>query len=126
MPRVAGVDIPNNKKVWCSLTYIHGIGEKTAFDLCDKLGIDPHKRAHELTQDETTRIGQELDAEYQIEGTLRRQVQTNIQRLKDIACYRGFRHRRSLPCRGQRTRTNARTRKGKKRTVAVKKSVKQL
>jgi small subunit ribosomal protein S13 len=126
MPRVAGVDIPNNKKVWCALTYIHGIGKKTAYDLCDKLGIDPNRKAHELTQDETTRLAQTLDADHVIEGTLRRTVQTNIQRLKDISCYRGLRHRRSLPVKGQRTRTNARTRKGKKRTVAVKKSVKAL
>jgi len=126
MPRVAGVDIPNNKKVWCSLTYIYGIGPKIAYELCDNLNIDPNKKAHELSQDETTRIAQTLDADYMIEGTLRRQVQTNIQRLKDIACYRGLRHRRNMPVRGQRTRTNARTRKGKKKTVAVKKSVKAL
>ena len=126
MPRVAGVDIPNGKKVWCSLTYIHGIGPKTSHAICEKLGIDPEKRAHDLNQDDITRITQWLDSDYMIEGTLKRQVQTNIQRLKDIACYRGLRHRRSLPCRGQRTRTNARTRKGKKRTVAVKRSVKAL
>ena len=126
MPRIAGVDVPNGKKVWCALTYIHGIGPKSSRDICEKLGVDPEKRAHDLNQDDITRITQLLDGDYLIEGTLKRTVQTNIQRLKDIACYRGLRHRRSLPCRGQRTRTNARTRKGKKRTVAVKRSVKAV
>jgi small subunit ribosomal protein S13 len=126
MPRIVGVDIPHGKKIWVSLTYIHGIGRKTAYDILKSVGIDPEIRARELNQEDIQKITQLIDAQYVVEGGLRRQVSLNIQRLKDIACYRGLRHRRSLPLRGQRTRTNARTRKGRKKTVAVKRSVKSM
>lgn len=126
MPRIAGVDIPHGKKVWVSLTYIHGIGPKSARDILEAVGIDADRRARDLDQEEISKIAKQIDAHFVIEGALRRQTQLNIQRLKDITCFRGLRHRRSLPVRGQRTRTNARTRKGKKKTVAVKRSVKSL
>ena len=124
MPRIAGVDIPDGKKVRYSLRYIYGIGPKLADDVLAEAGIDADKRARELTDQEVSQIAGILDGGYIVEGALRRQVQQHIQRLKDIRCYRGERHRKGLPCRGQRTRTNARTRKGKKRTVAGKKGVK--
>lgn len=126
MPRLLGIDIPNDKRAVISLRYIHGLGPALAAEVCEKARIDPDKRARELTDDELARIATILDNEYVVEGQLRRSVQQNINRLKDIACYRGMRHRRSLPCRGQRTRTNSRTRKGPRKTVAGKKGVKDL
>ncbi|HAU36499.1 MAG TPA: 30S ribosomal protein S13 [Phycisphaerales bacterium] len=126
MPRVAGVDIPNDKPAEISLRYIHGIGPTTAKELCRKANVDPRTRAKNLTEDELSRIAGILDSEFVIEGTLRRQVQQNIARLRDIGSYRGLRHRRGLPVRGQRTKTNARTRKGPRKTVAGKKSVKEM
>ncbi len=126
MPRVAGVDIPNDKPVRISLRYIFGIGPKTAMDICAKAGIDPQVRAKNLTEEQLSKIAGILDADFVIEGQLRRQIQQNIVRLKDIGCYRGMRHRKGLPVRGQRTKTNARTRKGPRKTVAGKKSVKEM
>ena len=126
MPRVAGVDIPNDKPVWIALRYIHGIGPKAAKDICKNLGIDDKIRAKDLTEGELAKIAGILTNDYVIEGQLRRQNQQNIARLRDITCYRGLRHRRGLPARGQRTKTNARTRKGPRKTVAGKKSVKEL
>jgi len=124
MPRLAGVDIPDNKPIRYSLRYVYGIGPKFADDILAEASIDPTKRAKDLTGEEISVIAGILDSKYILEGTLRRAVQQNIQRLKDIRCYRGDRHRKGLPVRGQRTRTNARTRKGKKRTVAGKKGLK--
>lgn len=126
MPRLLGVDIPNDRPTAVSLTYLYGVGLKTARDLCHAAGIDPHVRARELREDELARLAALLDKDYVVEGQLRRQLNQNISRLRDIACYRGLRHRRGLPVRGQRTRTNARTRKGPKKTVAGKKGVKDL
>ena len=126
MPRVAGVDIPNDKPTVIALRYIYGIGPTFARQICQKTSIDPSIRAKRLTEDELSRIGSVIESDYIIEGTLRRQVQQNIARLRDIACYRGLRHRRGLPVRGQRTKTNARTRKGPRKTVAGKKSVKEM
>ena len=124
MPRIAGVDIPENKKVRYSLRYIYGIGPKIADDILEVSKINPDIKARDLTDDEVGRIAAYLDSNLIVEGTLRRQVQQNIQRLRDIRSYRGERHRKGLPTRGQRTRCNARTRKGRKKTVAGKKSVK--
>lgn len=126
MPRVAGVDIPNDKPTWIALRYIHGIGPKNAKDICEKLNIEPGLCAKELTEDQLSQIAGLLTNDYIIEGTLRRQTQQNIARLRDIASYRGLRHRRGLPVRGQRTKTNARSRKGPRKTVAGKKSVKEM
>lgn len=126
MPRLLGVDIPNDKATVVSLTYLYGVGEKTARDLCHKAGIAPGKKARDLIEDEVGRLAALLDKDYTVEGPLRRQVNQHISRLRDIGCYRGLRHRRGLPVRGQRTRTNARTRKGPKKTVAGKKGVKDL
>ena len=126
MPRLLGVDIPNDKKTAVSLTYLYGVGLKTARDLCHKAGIDTNKPARDLADDEVGRLASLLEKDYTVEGPLRRQVNQNITRLRDIGCYRGLRHRRGLPVRGQRTRTNARTRKGPKKTVAGKKGVKDL
>ncbi|MCD4825414.1 MAG: 30S ribosomal protein S13 [Phycisphaerae bacterium] len=126
MPRVAGVDIPNDKPVWIALRYIHGIGPKTAKDICNQLGIEDKVRAKDLTEDQLSQIAGILQNDFVIEGQLRRQTQQNIARLRDISCYRGLRHRRGLPVRGQRTKTNARTRKGPRKTVAGKKSVKEM
>ena len=126
MPRLLGVDIPANRPAAISLTYLYGVGNKTARELCHKAGIDPQVRASEMTEDEVARIAALLDKDYLAEGQLRRQVGQNISRLRDIGCYRGIRHRRGLPVRGQRTKTNARTRKGPKKTVAGKKGVKDL
>ena len=126
MPRVAGVDIPNDKPTFISLRYIHGIGPTSADDICARLDLDRQKRAKDLTDDELSRIATLLQEEHVVEGQLRRQVQQNIIRLRDIACYRGLRHRRGLPVRGQRTKTNARTRKGPRKTVAGKRSVKEM
>ena len=126
MPRLLGVDIPSNKPTWVSLTYLYGVGEKISRELCHKAGVDPQGRAKDLREDELARLAALLDKDYVVEGQLRRQVNQNIARLRDIGCYRGIRHRRGLPVRGQRTRTNARTRKGPKKTVAGKKGVKDL
>ena len=126
MPRIVGVDIPDNKVTYVALQYIHGIGKHTALMLCETLGLDPLRRARDLTDEELARLAGQIEQGVVVEGNLRRQTQQNISRLKEIACYRGMRHRRGLPVRGQRTQTNARTRKGPKRTVAVKRSVKQM
>ncbi len=126
MPRIAGIDIPINKRIEYSLRYIYGIGPQIALDILKEAQIDVGVKAKDLTEEEVTRIGGIIDRNYQVEGQLRRIVQSNIARLKDIRCYRGMRHRAHLPVRGQRTRTNARTRKGPKKTVAGKKSVKEL
>jgi small subunit ribosomal protein S13 len=124
MPRVVGVDIPSDKKVVYSLCYIYGVGPHRAREIVKKCNINPDARAKNLTEDELSRIAALIEREYSVEGSLRREIQQNIGRLKEIQCYRGFRHRRSLPTRGQRTRTNARTRKGPRKVVAGKKSVK--
>ena len=124
MPRIAGVDIPEKKKIRFALRYIHGIGPRSSDLILGEAGVDPDKRATELNDQEIGQIATIIDASYIVEGALRRQVQQHIQRLKDIRAYRGDRHRRGLPVRGQRTRCNARTRKGKKKTVAGKKGVK--
>ncbi|GIW71452.1 MAG: 30S ribosomal protein S13 [Planctomycetota bacterium] len=126
MPRIVGVDIPADKPIRIALRYIYGIGPTKAQQIVDRLGIDGQVRARDLTEDEVQRIAQEIERNHVVEGMLRRQVAQNIQRLKEINCYRGIRHKRGLPVRGQRTRTNARTRKGPRRTVAVKKSVKAM
>ncbi|MBS3734543.1 MAG: 30S ribosomal protein S13 [Phycisphaerae bacterium] len=126
MPRIAGVDIPDNKPAGIALRYIHGIGPTSAAQICEKARIDPHIRAKKLSEEELSRVASILDSDYVIEGQLRRQLQQNVARLRDIQCYRGLRHRRGLPVRGQRTRTNARTRKGPKKTVAGKRSVKEM
>ena len=126
MPRILGVDVPNDKPVYVSLTYLYGIGRATAIDICFTLNVDPQIKASALTEDDIARLNNYLDKELIVEGQLRRQVQQNISRLREIRCYRGVRHRRSLPVRGQRTRTNARTRKGVKKTVAGKKGVKDM
>ena len=124
MPRIQGVDVPNPKPAYIALTYLYGIGRTTAIRICHALDIDPQIRAGDLSEDEIARLNNHLDSEHTIEGALRRQTQQNLARLRDIHCYRGLRHRRGLPVRGQRTRTNARTRKGVKKTVAGKKGVK--
>ncbi|HUZ72134.1 MAG TPA: 30S ribosomal protein S13 [Stellaceae bacterium] len=121
MARIAGVNIPNQKRVPIALTYIHGIGRTSANQICAKLGIPPERRAHELTDDEVLRIRELIDRDYSVEGDLRRLVAMNIKRLMDLGCYRGLRHRKGLPVRGQRTHTNARTRKGPARPIAGKK-----
>lgn len=126
MPRLLGVDIPNDKPTHVSLRYLYGVGDKVALELCHKAGVDPQKRARELHEEELSRLAVLLEKDYTVEGPLRRLEQQNITRLKDIKCYRGLRHRLGLPVRGQRTRTNARTRKGPKKTVAGKKGVKDL
>lgn len=125
MPRIAGVDIPDRKQVRYSLRYIHGIGPKFADAILEQLQIDPTTKAGDLNEQEVSSIANLIDQEFVVEGALRRQVQQNIQRLKEIRSYRGDRHRRGLPVHGQRTRTNARTRKGKRKTVAGKKGVKK-
>ena len=126
MPRLLGVDIPGDRPTFISLQYLYGVGPRVARELCHKAGVNPQARAKELREDELQRMAALLDKDYTVEGQLRRQVNQNIARLKDINCYRGIRHRRGLPVRGQRTRTNARTRKGPKKTVAGKKGVKDL
>ena len=126
MPRLLGVDIPNDKPAAISLTYLYGVGDKTSRELCHKAGIEPSKKARELAEDELGRLAALLERDYVVEGPLRRQVQQSVNRLRDIKCYRGLRHRHGLPVRGQRTRTNARTRKGPRKTVAGKKGVKDL
>jgi small subunit ribosomal protein S13 len=126
VPRIAGVDVPANKRVEYSLRYIYGIGPKLCFDVLKEAGIEVGVKAKDLTEEEIARINGVIDRNFQVEGQLRRMVQTNIARLRDIGCYRGLRHRLHLPVRGQRTRTNARTRKGPRKTVAGKKGVKEL
>lgn len=126
MPRIQGVDIPGDKPLYISLQYIYGIGRSKAFEICFSLSLDPASKAGRLTEDENSRISTLLDREHLVEGTLRRFLQMNIMRLREIQSYRGLRHKRSLPVRGQRTRTNARTRKGVKKTVAGKKGVKDM
>ncbi len=121
MPRIIGIDIPDNKRLEISLTYIYGIGRHRSNEIIEKLGLNPDLRAHKLTQDDLAKINALLQAEYVVEGDLRRQVQNNIKRLISIHSYRGLRHRLGLPVRGQRTRTNSRTRKGRRKTVANKK-----
>lgn len=121
MPRVIGIDIPDNKRLEVALTYIYGIGRNLSNEIIEKLGFDRNMRAHKLTQDDIARLNAALQSEYVVEGDLRRQVQNNIKRLISIHAYRGTRHRAGLPVRGQRTRTNSRTRKGKRKTVANKK-----
>jgi small subunit ribosomal protein S13 len=120
MARIAGVDIPNEKRIDISLRYIFGIGPKSASTICDKTGITPATKTRDLTDVELTRIRDILDKEFVVEGDLRREVRQNVQRLIEINCYRGIRHRRGLPVRGQRTKTNARTKRGARRTVAGK------
>ena len=126
MARIAGVDLPGRKHTVIALQYIYGIGPASADRICRELQIDPQTRAKDLTEEELSRIAALLESEFVIEGQLRRQIQQNIARLRDIGCYRGLRHRRGLPVRGQRTKTNARTRKGPRKTVAGKKSVKEM
>jgi len=119
--RIAGVNIPTNKRVVIALTYIHGIGPATSQKICDALSVPAERRVNELTEDEVIRIRETIDADFTVEGDLRRERAMAIKRLMDMACYRGLRHRRNLPTRGQRTHTNARTRKGKARPIAGKK-----
>ena len=121
MARISGVDIPNQKRVEIALTYISGIGLKSSKDILAKTGIDPDKRAKDLTEDEIAKLRDEIENNYTVEGELRREVAMNIKRLVEINCYRGIRHRKGLPVRGQRTKTNARTRKGPAKTIANKK-----
>ncbi|HLY55074.1 MAG TPA: 30S ribosomal protein S13 [Stellaceae bacterium] len=121
MARIAGVNIPSQKRVEIGLTYIHGIGRTKAKEICQKVGIPEARRVHEMTDDEIVRIRELIDREYTVEGDLRRTVAMNIKRLMDLACYRGLRHRKGLPVRGQRTHTNARTRKGPSKPIAGKK-----
>jgi small subunit ribosomal protein S13 len=127
MPRLMGVDIPPNKPTHISLRYLVGVGPTTARELCQMAGIDPQRKAREMSDEDLARVASLLDKEnFVVEGALKRQTQQNIERLKHIGCYRGTRHRRGLPVRGQRTKTNARTRKGPRKTVAGKKGVKEM
>lgn len=121
MARIAGVDLPRDKRVEIALTYIYGIGRSTSKKILAKTGVNPDTRVRDLTEDEVNRLREVIEREYVVEGDLRRQVQMNIKRLMDIGCYRGLRHRRGLPVRGQRTRTNARTRKGPRRPIGGRK-----
>ena len=121
MARIAGVDLPNDKRVEIGLTYIYGIGRKSAMDILAEAGINPDTRVKDLTEDEVSKLRECIDKGYNVEGDLRREVALNIKRLIEIGCYRGIRHRKGLPVRGQKTKTNARTRKGPKRTIANKK-----
>ena len=123
MARISGVNIPTDKRAFISLTYIHGIGKKFANDICSKAGVSPIKRIKDCSEDEIANIRKIIDEDYLVEGDLRRETSQNIKRLKDLGCYRGLRHRRQLPTRGQRTHTNARTRKGKAVAIAGKKKV---
>jgi small subunit ribosomal protein S13 len=126
MPRISGIDLPNDKRIDVALTRLYGIGPHQAYVILTRSKIDPGVRAGKLSEDEISRIANLIEAEYVVEGQLRRQIQQNIARLRDIRCYRGIRHMRGLPVRGQRTRTNARTRKGPRKTVAGKKGVKEM
>ena len=121
MARIAGVDLPRNKRLEIALTYIFGIGRSGALGICAAAGIDRSRKSDDLTDDEVNRIRREIDTNFKVEGDLRREVTQHIKRLVDLGCYRGMRHRRNLPVRGQRTHTNARTRKGPRKTVAGKK-----
>ena len=121
MARIAGVDIPNNKRVEIALTYIYGIGRKSASDILAKTGINPDTRAKDLTEEDVAKLRDEIENSYTVEGDLRREVSMNIKRMVEINCYRGIRHRKGLPVHGQRTKTNARTRKGPAKTIANKK-----
>ena len=121
MARIAGVDLPKEKRIEIGLTYVYGIGRKSANDILAKAGVNPDIRVKDLTDDDEAKIREVIDNEYTVEGDLRREVALNIKRLVEINCYRGTRHRKGLPCRGQRTKTNARTRKGPKKTIANKK-----
>ncbi len=121
MARIAGVDIPNNKRVEIALTYIYGIGRKSANDILARTGINPDTRAKDLTEEEVAKLRDEIENSYTVEGDLRREVALNIKRMVEVNCYRGIRHRKGLPVRGQRTKTNARTRKGPAKTIANKK-----
>ena len=121
MARIAGVNIPTQKRVEIALTYIHGIGRNKASEICEKVGIPSERRVNDLTDDEVVRIRETIDREYMVEGDLRREVAMNVKRLMDLGCYRGLRHRKGLPVHGQRTHTNARTRKGPARPIAGKK-----
>ena len=121
MARIAGVDLPRDKRIEIGLTYIYGIGRVSATKIVEKAKVNPDTRVRDLTDDEVKALSEVIDAEYMVEGDLRRDVALNIKRLQEIGCYRGIRHRRNLPCRGQKTKTNARTCKGPKRTVANKK-----
>jgi small subunit ribosomal protein S13 len=126
VPRVVGVEIPSEKRIDIALRYIFGIGPTLSLRVLKEAGVEPHIRAKNLSEDELSRIAGIIDRNYEVEGPLRRRIQGNIARLRDIGCYRGQRHRRGLPVRGQRTRTNARTRKGPRKTVAGKKGVKEM
>ena len=123
MARIAGVNIPTAKRVVIALTYIHGIGRNSAAKICQNIGIPAEQRVNDLTDDELVRIRETIDQEFQVEGDLRREVAMNVKRLMDLGCYRGRRHRRGLPVRGQRTHTNARTRKGPAKAIAGKKRI---
>ncbi len=123
MARIAGVNIPTAKRIVIALTYIHGIGRTSARKICEDIGIPPERRVNDLTDDELVRIRETIDQEHQVEGDLRREVAMNVKRLMDLGCYRGLRHRRGLPVRGQRTHTNARTRKGPAKAIAGKKKI---
>lgn len=123
MARIAGIDLPKNKRGYIALTYVYGIGRTLALEILEKAGIDPNLKAYEWTDEQAADIRAILANEYKVEGQLRSEVQMNIKRLMDIGCYRGIRHRKGLPLRGQRTKCNARTRKGKRKTVAGKKKV---
>jgi small subunit ribosomal protein S13 len=125
MPRIVGVDIPNEKSIWISLTYVHGIGRRTSEMILKEAKIEKSTKAGKLSEDELSKITQIIDRNYIVGGQLRRQVTQNIARLRDIGCYRGIRHRKGLPVRGQHTQSNARTRKGPRKTVAGKKGVKE-
>ncbi len=124
MTRIAGVDLPN-KPIWIALTYIYGIGKSRAKEIVEKAGIDPQVRANDLDEHQVATIRKIIDESYKVEGELRKEVQMNIKRLMDMGCYRGLRHRRGLPVRGQRTHTNARTRKGRRPPIAIKKKLKK-
>lgn len=122
MARITGVDLPRDKRVEIALTYIFGIGLSRSREVLQKTGVNPDTRVRDLTEEEVARLREVIDKEYQVEGDLRREISSNIKRLIEIGCYRGVRHRRGLPVRGQRTKTNARTRKGKAKTVGVRHS----
>ena len=122
MARIAGVDLPRDKRVEVALTYIYGIGDSRARDIIEATGVDPDRRVHELDDDDITKLRRQIEDKYKVEGALRTEHSMNIKRLKDIGCYRGLRHRRGLPVRGQRTSTNARTHKGKRKAIAGKKA----
>lgn len=125
MARIAGVDLPRNKRIEISLTYIYGVGRNTAVDICEKAGIEVGTKTELLSEAETIKLREIIERDYKVEGDLRREVNQNIKMLMDIGCYRGLRHRRGLPVRGQRTHTNARTRKGPAKTIAGKKIAKK-